>query len=60
MSGSKNNQSEKAKKAKQMKNKSKKPSIYKFNKETNKWEVINPDSSIAYNFLSRDEWGWLD
>jgi hypothetical protein len=35
-------------------------SIYIFDPETNEWKVLNPSGSVAYNVLSRDEWGWLD
>ena len=35
-------------------------SIYIFDKETNQWKVYNPSGSTAYNYLTKDEWGWLD
>lgn len=35
-------------------------SVYIYDPETNEWKVINPSGSLAYNYLSRDEWGWLD
>ncbi len=34
--------------------------VYIYNKKTKKWQVYNPSGSVAYNCLSRDEWGWLD
>jgi hypothetical protein len=35
-------------------------SVYIFDPETDEWKVYNPSGSVAYNVLSRDEWGWLD
>lgn len=33
---------------------------YCFDPDTGQWTVRNPSGSVAYNVLSRDEWGWLD
>ena len=33
---------------------------YIFDRDTNEWKMINPAGSKAYNYLTKDEWGWLD
>ena len=33
---------------------------YIFDRDTNEWKMINPAGSTAYNYLTKDEWGWLD
>jgi hypothetical protein len=35
-------------------------SVYIQDKETGQWKVRNPSGSIGYNYLYRDDWGWLD
>lgn len=35
-------------------------SVYIYDPETGEWKASNPSGSLAYNYLSRDEWGWLD
>lgn len=34
--------------------------IYIYDPKTKKWKVHNPSGSTAYNYLTRDEWSWLD
>jgi len=53
------------KKIKDQKGKIKNParnnqSIYVYDKKTKKWKVKNTYSSLNYNYLSRNEWNWLD
>jgi hypothetical protein len=31
-----------------------------FDRDVNEWKMINPAGSTAYNYLTKDEWGWLD
>lgn len=38
----------------------KEPLIYIYDPKTKKWKVHNPSGSTAYNYLTRDEWSWLD
>ena len=34
--------------------------VYIYDPKTDEWKVHNPSGSLAYNYLSRDEWAWLD
>jgi len=34
--------------------------IYIYDPKTKQWKVHNPSGSTAYNYLTRDEWSWLD
>lgn len=36
------------------------PCIYIYDPKTKQWKVHNPSGSTAYNYLTRDEWSWLD
>jgi len=38
----------------------KEPLIYIYDPKTKQWKVHNPSGSTAYNYLTRDEWSWLD
>ena len=36
------------------------PLIYIYDPKTKQWKVHNPSGSTAYNYLTRNEWDWLD
>jgi len=38
----------------------KEPLIYIYDPKTKQWKVHNPSGSTAYNYLTRDDWSWLD